>query len=106
MVPRNHDAGNDAESDLRNEEPEPVDPLIENGIEYIEDAVDQAGPQNGSNDTSQQNGTARKHRKRRAIEKPDEYRTDQVENGSDDQSVPMESRDLRDGRSGWKESCR
>ncbi len=35
------DARDDAESDLRDDEPEPVDPLVEHGIHELEDAVEQ-----------------------------------------------------------------
>jgi len=47
---------------------------------------------------------ARKHRKRDAIEKADEHRTEKVNNRCNDQSVPMKDGDLLDGASGREKS--
>jgi len=65
--------------------------------------MDQTRPQNGSDYTSEQNRVPRKHRKRRAIEKPNKHRTDQVEDRCNDQCVPMKGRNLLRGHSCGKD---
>src|ERR1700729_3519675 len=67
---RDHNPGYDAESDLGDDEPEPIDPLVEHGIQRFEDAVDQPRPKDGGDHSSKQNRTARKHRKCSAVKKP------------------------------------
>src|SRR6267143_4557459 len=67
-LPGNHEAGNDAESDLREGKPEPVDALVEHWIDHFKNAVKQTRPHEGSDEASQQNWAARKHRKRCAVE--------------------------------------
>ena len=42
LLSGNYNAGNDAEPDLRNDEPKPVDPLVEHGINGFENAMQQA----------------------------------------------------------------
>jgi hypothetical protein len=38
-LPGNHNSGDDAKSDLRKDKPKPVNPLVENGIDGFENAM-------------------------------------------------------------------
>jgi len=94
LLPGNHDASNDAESDLRKHKPEPVDALVEQWIDDSKNAVKQTRPQEGRDQASQQNRPARKHGKHCAVEKADDQRGDQVDGHGDDERIPMKYSDL------------
>src|SRR5258708_12209444 len=87
-LPRNHDSGDDAKSNLRKDKPKPVNPLVERGIDGFENAMDQTRPENGGDHASKQNRAARKHRKRDAVKKPDEHLAEHVANLPHYQNTP------------------
>jgi len=44
LLPGHYYAGDDPESDLRYDEPQPVNPLVEHGIQRFENTVEQTRP--------------------------------------------------------------
>src|SRR5262245_16237281 len=94
LLPRHHDACHDTESHLRHDEPEPVNPLVQHGNDDVENAMDQTGPQDGRDHAPKYNRMARQHRKRYAVQEPDERRSDQVYCRGDEERIPMKSIDL------------
>ena len=55
------EAADQAEGDLRDDEPEPVDALIQDGADDAERGVENAGPQKRRDEAGGENGLARKH---------------------------------------------
>jgi hypothetical protein len=63
LLAGNNDAGNNPESPLREDKPEPVNMLVEHRINDSENTVKQTRPQDGRYEASQQDWPAGKHRK-------------------------------------------
>src|SRR5258708_16158897 len=91
LLPGNHEAGNDAESDLRKDKPGPVDALVEHWINDSKNAVNQTSPQDGRDEASHQNRAARKHGKHRAVEKPDNQKVHQGTGPATLKEIPSKS---------------
>ena len=62
----NHESRDNAEADLRNDEPEPVDALVEQRIDDAQHAVDQTGPQNRARSARRAESACAEHRQHRA----------------------------------------
>ena len=67
-------AGDQAEEDLRSGERPPIDVLLKKRIHDAKDAVQQAGPEHGRDDASEQDGPLRPDGQQGAIEKADQQR--------------------------------
>src|SRR6266849_9688881 len=58
-LPHDNQTGNDPESNLRSNEPEPVDVVLEQRIEKSEDGVEQARPQHRRDEATEEDRPAR-----------------------------------------------
>ena len=85
LLPGDDDARDKAEPHLGDDKPWPANPFREHRVQKFHNAMNQARPHDWRDHTSQQNGAARKHRKHCAIEKPDQKRCDEMDDGGDDQ---------------------
>ena len=65
-------ARHNAKADLGKDKPVPVNLLVQQWIDNLDQRVDQAGPQHRRNQAAQENRAAGKHREHRAKEKSDE----------------------------------
>jgi len=85
----NDETGNNAESELGSDEPDPVDAFTEKRIDEIEHTVQETGPKNGSNNTAEKNGVTRDHGEHGAIKKADENGSDEMDGGSNEKAIEM-----------------
>ena len=81
-------------ADLRQDKPEPVDPLVDHRIHDSEDAVQQAGPQQRRGEAAQKDWPLRKHRQHHSIEQAHQQRDQQVNGTAMRRTLQMECSDL------------
>ena len=68
-----HDkAADQAESDLRDDEPRPVDTRVENGTDDANRGIEDSGPQEGCDESSGKDWLPGKHRQHGSVKEADE----------------------------------
>ena len=72
-------AADQAEGDLRDDEPVPVDARVEDGTDDAEHGVENAGPQKRRDEAGGEDRLAGKHRQHGAVEQADEQRGEAVD---------------------------
>jgi hypothetical protein len=85
----NDETGNNTESELGSDEPDPIYAFTEERIDEIEHTVQETGPKNGSNNTAEKNGVARDHGEHGAVKKADKNGCDEMDGGSNEKAIKM-----------------
>ena len=83
-------AADEAEGDLRENEVEPVDPLVEDGADNAEGGVEDPGKKQRRNETGCEDGVTREHRKHGSVKETDQERGEAVDEGGGDDALEME----------------
>src|SRR5215472_6278928 len=86
----NHQSRHDSKANLRRYEPVPVDAALEHWIKQSEHRINQRRPQHGSDESSKNNWSARKHGEHRAVEQADQRRNENVKAQGNCEAVCME----------------
>ena len=85
-----HDkAADQAESDLRDDEPRPVDTRVKNGTDHANRGIEDSCPQKGCDESSGEDGLPRKHRQHGSVEPADEDRGENVDSRGSEQPLDM-----------------
>src|SRR5215470_15665539 len=87
FLPGDDDACDNSEPDLGKDEPKPVDALIEHRVDDRQSTVEQSGPEQRSDQSSQEDGVPRNQRQQGAVKDTDQERSAQVNDGSNDESA-------------------
>src|SRR5215469_13448771 len=94
MVAHHDESRNDAEADLRGNEPIPVNEALEQRIQKAEGGPKETGPKKRSDEATEQNRAPREHGEHGAIEEADEGRTSGVQNQCNDEGIPVKGIEL------------
>ncbi len=77
-MPIDDKTADQAERNLRDDEPEPVDAIVEDRANNAQRRVEDAGPHKRSDEASGKNRLSRKHRQHSPVEQADEHRGETV----------------------------
>ena len=89
MLTSDDETSNDTESELGSDEPDPVDAFTEERIDEIKHTAQETGPENRSNNTAKKNGAARNHGEHGPIKETDENRSNEMDQGSNEEAIEM-----------------